>query len=97
MPGGKRRHDDDDFDVNFGPFSFRDPEDVFREFFGGTPFQDLFGESMIVHDIPWLENLLLAGPPPLQANHFVSALFWEESRPGDSSNLSSNLGIMKGL
>lgn len=38
-----RRHEDD-FDSNFGfPFAFRDPEDVFREFFGGSPFADLFG------------------------------------------------------
>ncbi|XP_046751226.1 dnaJ homolog subfamily B member 6 isoform X1 [Diprion similis] len=41
-PGSKRRHEDE-FDRQFGgPFVFRDPEDVFREFFGGTPFEDLF-------------------------------------------------------
>uniref|UniRef100_A0A8C6USV3 J domain-containing protein n=1 Tax=Neogobius melanostomus TaxID=47308 RepID=A0A8C6USV3_9GOBI len=28
------------------PFSFRNPEDVFREFFGGSdPFADFFGQS----------------------------------------------------
>lgn len=43
MPGGKRRHEDDFDDVFAGTFVFRDPEDVFREFFGGTPFEDLFG------------------------------------------------------
>ncbi|XP_035226137.1 dnaJ homolog subfamily B member 3-like, partial [Stegodyphus dumicola] len=34
------------FDHDFSPFfqfSFRNPEDVFREFFGGDPFADLFG------------------------------------------------------
>lgn len=39
-----RRHDDDFDNIPFGfPFTFRDPEDVFREFFGGSPFADLFG------------------------------------------------------
>ena len=35
----------DDFDAVFGfpNFVFRDPEDVFKEFFGGRdPFEDLF-------------------------------------------------------
>ncbi|XP_071650918.1 dnaJ homolog subfamily B member 6 isoform X2 [Temnothorax longispinosus] len=42
MPGGKRRHGDD-FDAHFGgTFVFRDPEEVFREFFDGIPFEDLF-------------------------------------------------------
>ncbi|CAL7942560.1 unnamed protein product [Xylocopa violacea] len=41
MPGGKRRHEDD-FDPRFDTFVFRDPEEVFREFFGGTSFEDLF-------------------------------------------------------
>lgn len=44
--GGGRsrsRHDDEfDFGGNFFTFTFRDPEDVFREFFGGSPFADLF-------------------------------------------------------
>ncbi|XP_050701194.1 dnaJ homolog subfamily B member 6-B-like isoform X3 [Eriocheir sinensis] len=34
---------DDDFDYSFPTFTFRDPEEVFREFFGGDPtFSDLF-------------------------------------------------------
>ncbi|KAL0100612.1 hypothetical protein PUN28_019187 [Cardiocondyla obscurior] len=42
MPGSKRRHGDD-FDSHFGgTFVFRDPEEVFREFFDGMPFEDLF-------------------------------------------------------
>lgn len=42
MPGGKRRHEDD-LDFSFDTaFVFRDPEEVFREFFGGTPFDELF-------------------------------------------------------
>lgn len=41
MPGGKRRHGDD-FDPHFAStFVFRDPEEVFREFFDGSPFEDL--------------------------------------------------------
>ncbi|XP_076758102.1 dnaJ homolog subfamily B member 6-B isoform X5 [Xylocopa sonorina] len=43
MPGGKRRHEDD-FDPRFNTFVFRDPEEVFREFFGGTGFEDLFSD-----------------------------------------------------
>lgn len=42
-PRSRSRHDDD-FDMGFSFFTFRDPEEVFREFFGGTPFADLFGE-----------------------------------------------------
>ncbi|XP_044753781.1 dnaJ homolog subfamily B member 6 isoform X1 [Coccinella septempunctata] len=40
---GRSRHEED-FDPfgGFGFFTFRDPEDVFREFFGGSPFADLF-------------------------------------------------------
>ncbi|XP_012286364.1 dnaJ homolog subfamily B member 6 isoform X2 [Orussus abietinus] len=42
MPGGKRRHEDD-FDSRFAEsFIFRDPEDVFRDFFGGSAFEDLY-------------------------------------------------------
>lgn len=43
-----RRRGRDPFDAHdfiFGtgfPFVFRDPEDVFREFFGGNPFDDFF-------------------------------------------------------
>uniref|UniRef100_A0A1L8DTR0 Putative dnaj molecular chaperone similarity domain protein n=1 Tax=Nyssomyia neivai TaxID=330878 RepID=A0A1L8DTR0_9DIPT len=39
-----RRHDHEDYDFmgNFG-FTFRDPEDVFREFFGNSPFAEIFG------------------------------------------------------
>ncbi|KAK4328828.1 hypothetical protein Pmani_000770 [Petrolisthes manimaculis] len=36
------RFDDDFADYGFPTFTFRDPEDVFREFFGGDPFRDLF-------------------------------------------------------
>ncbi|XP_063233106.1 dnaJ homolog subfamily B member 6 isoform X2 [Bacillus rossius redtenbacheri] len=44
-PRSRARHDED-FDMGFGfPFTFRDPEEVFREFFGGSPFQDLFGDA----------------------------------------------------
>ncbi|XP_055591868.1 dnaJ homolog subfamily B member 6-A isoform X1 [Uranotaenia lowii] len=33
----------DDFDIFGGfPFTFRDPEEVFREFFGGSPFEEIF-------------------------------------------------------
>lgn len=40
---GRSRHDDD-FDFGFGFFTFRDPEDVFREFFGGNDVFDLLSD-----------------------------------------------------
>lgn len=45
--GSRSRRHDDDFDIAFGfPFTFRDPDDVFREFFGASsPFADLFGAN----------------------------------------------------
>lgn len=48
MPGGKRRHKED-FDPHFaGTFMFRDPEEVFREFFGGSSFEDLFSGKLFM-------------------------------------------------
>ncbi|XP_053680651.1 dnaJ homolog subfamily B member 6 [Anopheles nili] len=47
-----RRHDNggmDDFEFFGFPFQFRDPEDVFREFFGGSPFDELLRFSQPVH------------------------------------------------
>ncbi|CAB3224530.1 unnamed protein product [Arctia plantaginis] len=43
---GRRSTADDDYDFGYAsfPFTFRDPEEVFREFFGGSPFGDLFAE-----------------------------------------------------
>lgn len=46
-----RRRPRDPFDSHdfiFGsgfPFVFRDPEEVFREFFGGSPFDDFFNQA----------------------------------------------------
>ncbi|XP_072944470.1 dnaJ homolog subfamily B member 6 isoform X2 [Epargyreus clarus] len=42
---GRRTAADDDYEYRYHsfPFTFRDPEEVFREFFGGSPF-DLFAE-----------------------------------------------------
>uniref|UniRef100_A0A182W9D8 J domain-containing protein n=1 Tax=Anopheles minimus TaxID=112268 RepID=A0A182W9D8_9DIPT len=48
-----RRHNGnsgmDDYEFFGFPFTFRDPEDVFREFFGGSPFDDLFRISQPAH------------------------------------------------
>ncbi|KAK2579986.1 hypothetical protein KPH14_012245 [Odynerus spinipes] len=41
MNGGKRRHESD-FTPFFSTFVFRDPEEVFREFFANSPFDDPF-------------------------------------------------------
>ncbi len=50
MSGHRRRgrdpFDSHDFIFSTGfPFVFRDPEEVFREFFGGNPFDDFFNLS----------------------------------------------------
>uniref|UniRef100_A0A6E8W490 J domain-containing protein n=1 Tax=Anopheles coluzzii TaxID=1518534 RepID=A0A6E8W490_ANOCL len=54
-----RRHNGssgmDDFEFFGFPFTFRDPEDVFREFFGGSPFDELF-RSMSHRDIHILRH-----------------------------------------
>ncbi|XP_026746757.1 dnaJ homolog subfamily B member 6 isoform X1 [Trichoplusia ni] len=48
LNNGRGRRSAPDYDYDFGypsfPFTFRDPEEVFREFFGGSPFGDLFAE-----------------------------------------------------
>ncbi|XP_041977184.1 dnaJ homolog subfamily B member 6 isoform X1 [Aricia agestis] len=44
---GRRSAATDDFDFGLYtgyPFTFRDPDEVFREFFGGSAFGELFGE-----------------------------------------------------
>ena len=42
--GGSASFNFGDFDAGFGHFSFRDPEEVFRDFFGGRdPFHEFFG------------------------------------------------------
>ncbi|RVE43906.1 hypothetical protein evm_011468 [Chilo suppressalis] len=43
---GRRSAADEDYDFGYAsfPFTFRDPEEVFREFFGGSSFGDLFAE-----------------------------------------------------
>jgi len=38
-----------DFDFDFSSFKFRTPEEVFREFFRGDPFADIFGSSAFHH------------------------------------------------
>jgi DnaJ family protein B protein 6 len=43
-------HDEFDIFSNFG-FTFRDPEDVFREFFGGSPFDDIFRGNLKLRKI----------------------------------------------
>lgn len=41
---GRRSAAADDYDFGYQsfPFTFRDPEEVFREFFGGSPLGELF-------------------------------------------------------
>jgi DnaJ family protein B protein 6 len=35
-----------DYDFDFYSFQFRSPEEVFREFFRGDPFADIFGSNI---------------------------------------------------
>lgn len=46
--GHRRRHDPFENDFIFGgfPFVFRDPEEVFREFFGGGPLDEFFNPGL---------------------------------------------------
>ncbi|CAH2259264.1 dnaJ homolog subfamily B member 6 isoform X1 [Pararge aegeria] len=48
LNNSRGRHSAADEDYDFGyhsfPFKFRDPEEVFREFFGGSPFGELFAD-----------------------------------------------------
>ena len=48
-----RADDLDDFDVfGFPSFVFRDPMDVFREFFGGSdPFEDLLDRKLVLRQL----------------------------------------------
>lgn len=50
LNNGRGRRSAPDYDYDFGypsfPFTFRDPEEVFREFFGGSPFGDLFAGTI---------------------------------------------------
>lgn len=41
---GRRSAADEDYEFGYAsfPFTFRDPEEVFREFFGASSFGDLF-------------------------------------------------------
>ncbi|KAL1138110.1 hypothetical protein AAG570_009802, partial [Ranatra chinensis] len=52
MSGGPRSRssfeDIHDFAFPGFSFSFRDPEEVFREFFGGSPFGGVFGELILI-------------------------------------------------
>lgn len=49
--GRPRQYQDEDMEFFGGgfPFTFRDPEEVFREFFGGSPFGELFGAGRRSH------------------------------------------------
>lgn len=66
-----RRHNGggihDEFDIFGGfPFTFRDPEEVFREFFGGSPFEEIF-RGKLYHTVATSNlqdhNLFFLSPP----------------------------------
>ncbi|XP_051176548.1 dnaJ homolog subfamily B member 6 isoform X2 [Leptopilina boulardi] len=84
MPGGKRRHEDDFDDVFAGTFVFRDPEDVFREFFGGTPFEDLFGG--------FGGNIWGGSRHSHSSNNSLSTSFFSPFAPFNFGNLIGNGG-----
>lgn len=50
--------DDDDYEFGYAgfPFTFRDPEEVFREFFRGSPFGDLFTGKRVPLEGTWIMN-----------------------------------------
>ncbi|KAK9301817.1 hypothetical protein QLX08_006006 [Tetragonisca angustula] len=96
MPGGKRRHKDD-FDPHFaGTFMFRDPEEVFKEFFGGTSFEDLFSDLSEVgvrfgsnrHSHPSSNSISTSFFGPLGVSHFGFSPF-NNLFEGSSGNFTS--------
>lgn len=90
----RRRHVDPDADFMFNfPFTFRDPEEVFREFFGGSPFEELFGVSRRRANQPGTISSMLTSPFCFDLNgiddmfsnsHFTS--FSSFGGPGVGSN-----------
>ncbi|PBC30180.1 dnaJ homolog subfamily B member 3 isoform X3 [Apis florea] len=96
MPGGKRRHKED-FDPHFaGTFMFRDPEEVFREFFGGSSFEDLFSDLAGVgvrlgsqrHSHPSSNSISTSFFGPLGVSHFGFSPL-NEFFEGTSGNFTS--------
>ncbi|XP_017756251.1 PREDICTED: dnaJ homolog subfamily B member 6-like isoform X2 [Eufriesea mexicana] len=68
MPGGKRRYKDD-FDAHFSTtFLFRDPAEVFREFFAST-VEDILGGSTR-HSHPSSNSISTSFFGPLGVTHF---------------------------
>ncbi|XP_043259214.1 uncharacterized protein LOC122401254 isoform X2 [Colletes gigas] len=73
MPSNKRRHDDDFVKRFCGIFTFKDPEEVFREFFGGTSFADLYkmtdlNEGFHRHSHPGINSISTSFFVPLGVN-----------------------------
>ncbi|XP_033355482.1 dnaJ homolog subfamily B member 6-B isoform X1 [Bombus vosnesenskii] len=96
MPGGKRRHKDD-FDPHFtGTFMFRDPEEVFKEFFGGTSFENLFSDLAEIgvrlgpnrHSHPSSNSISTSFFGPLGVSHFGFSPF-NNLFEGSSGNFTS--------
>ncbi|XP_043517089.1 dnaJ homolog subfamily B member 6-like isoform X2 [Frieseomelitta varia] len=96
MPGAKRRHKDD-FEPHFaGTFMFRDPEEVFKEFFGGTSFEDLFSDLSEVgirfgsnrHSHPSSNSISTSFFGPLGVSHFGFSPF-NNLFEGSSGNFTS--------
>lgn len=80
--------DDADFHFSFGSFSFRDPNEVFREFFGGDPFADFFASAALQPRQDRLQNSFF-GLPRTQLGFFgFPDLFAEPAFTSFSSSSS---------
>ncbi|CAD1477441.1 unnamed protein product, partial [Heterotrigona itama] len=105
MPGGKRRHKDD-FDPHFaGTFMFRNPEEVFKEFFGGTSFEDSFSEVGVRfgsnrHSHPSSNSISTSFFGPIGVSHHgfspFNNLFEGSSRNFTSFNTYASFGGTSG-
>ncbi|XP_023029660.1 dnaJ heat shock protein family (Hsp40) member B6 mrj isoform X1 [Leptinotarsa decemlineata] len=93
---GRSRHEDD-FDFGgFGFFSFRDPEDVFREFFGASVFdlldphgRDRRRHHRHSHPQNALSNASLFGPFGLQIGGGLMDDFFNTGHSGGFTSFSS--------
>lgn len=92
-----RRHDDEYDPFGGFSFSFRDPEDVFREFFGGSGFGDLFGEISPAynrrqhrHSHPQNNTITTQFMSPFMGFSMMDDFFQGNGRTGYSSFQSIN-------
>lgn len=88
----------DDFEFFGFPFTFRDPEVVFREFFGGSPFDELFRGKWLLEVGGWwilfssIFDAILFYSQPTRASQWTTSSEWgEQWAPSPPSSPSKTL------